>query len=152
MDTKRLTSIMSLQIMAVAGSTVERMRKDVFNAAVPLVPSLAHPTVYMLNRSGHLAAVFAACIAAGRDDQVKELLRVEHLPQAFSDVTGSQEGLALSLLLLTEGIIGEGNLTCTDDVTAAAALVWDAIEARGCAPCLEQPSLLLAVATSIAWL
>jgi hypothetical protein len=127
-----------LQIASVGGPKVQRKRKDLFNSAIPKVASLAHPSVYMLNRSDNLAGVFAACIAAGRHDLVKDLLPIEYLNSAFADVTGSQEGLALSLLLLTEGIIGEGDLTCTKEVTEAAQLVWNAIRDRGCVACPPQ--------------
>lgn len=122
--------------MAVAPPSA--LSRELFDVTVPDVPKLAHPSVYMINRAGHLAGVLGACVAAGRKDHLMGLLQVQHLPQSFADVGGDQEGIALGLLALSEGTIGDGELKVTPEVTEAAETLWTAITKRGCGDCARR--------------
>ena len=120
-----------VQLVAAAPRNVDK--SALFDATVPDVGKLAHPSVYMINRAGHLCNVMAACVAAGRTDLVGQLLQIPTLPAAFADVGGDQEGIALALLALADsGTLGESELTVTQGVTDAAETLWTAVTKRGC--------------------
>jgi hypothetical protein len=113
------------------------LRAALFDAVADVLPSLAHPDNFMMNRAGEVCTILAACVSAGRVDCVRKLLAADLEKERggwFVDMGSEARGLAGAL-----GCIADEHFAAVaalppraGDVTLAATAVWDKLSE--CAP------------------